>query len=617
MRQSAMRHVSLLFLALVAAFPGNAAATGGLVVIVDPPVAGPAWREAGAWRSKVQQVFDARTRTLARRLYEVWDPEPSRDLDFAWTPERPESDRPGRITGSGHLVWRVKGVAAYERAGVVAEYRGTVRGGRIEGRGAYLDRAGLLYEGEWRGGLMHGQGTLKLPGGDEYVGQFRAGKANGLGRYIDITGEIYEGPFADGHRHGRGNTTLPSGARYASTWVAGREAEPSRLTRLAQTGGKGAPGGADDIRIGITIDKRLPRQKEGIQRPPGDLFYAISNAASGLSIQPENKRLFAVWKGSAELQLNDDENWKNGDVFGIFSFSKPALVPLKLNVEVQNRAASQIQVRGAYLDVASSRLEARPALQVSEETAFTDSEWTGFYRPVFHIENFGWSPAEQAILRFSFVSADSKTRPSAYQHTRSIEKLERSTRIDLEPLLKGVGVNTELLRATSLKGVRCKAKSMPACFAEQKGKGTFGTLGNIISAPHGTFLMDVVGVLDYAWTDAGGTRMKASARFRQRIFLGRPHEEDEMGEGGSREIVTATAQKLRVGAASYKVPIAFRADVPSGRASRLLIPVEAEKASEHKFHVVVQLSDGREIKSRPIDLLYFRPRWIRPTFGIQ
>ncbi len=156
----------------------------------DPEIAGPAPVEPGAWRSKVQQKFDPQTRTLSRQLYTIWDAEPSRDRDFTWTPDRPQADKPGRINGSGLLTWRIKGKPTYDPAAIVAQYRGAIRGGHIEGFGIFLDRDGLFYEGEWKAGLMHGQGRLQLPGGDEYVGEFRAGQASGSGRYIDASGEI-------------------------------------------------------------------------------------------------------------------------------------------------------------------------------------------------------------------------------------------------------------------------------------------------------------------------------------------------------------------------------------------------------------------------------------------
>ena len=39
------------------------------------------------------------------------------------------------------------------------------------------------------------------------------------------------------------------------------------------------------------------------------------------------------------------------------------------------------------------------------------------------------------------------------------------------------------------------------------------------------------------------------------------------------------------------------------------MPIDAEKSSLHDFNILVQLADGREFNSRPINLLYYRPRW--------
>jgi hypothetical protein len=39
--------------------------------------------------------------------------------------------------------------------------------------------------------------------------------------------------------------------------------------------------------------------------------------------------------------------------------------------------------------------------------------------------------------------------------------------------------------------------------------------------------------------------------------------------------------------------------------------VEALKSSDHTFKVVLQLNNGREVASRPIDLLYYRPSWFK------
>ena len=49
--------------------------------------------------------------------------------------------------------------------------------------------------------------------------------------------------------------------------------------------------------------------------------------------------------------------------------------------------------------------------------------------------------------------------------------------------------------------------------------------------------------------------------------------------------------------------------MPPGRVARYGLALNAAKASQHKFKVVMQLADGREITSRPINLLYFVPNW--------
>lgn len=610
------------------------ATTGDERVIVDAPISGPAWTETGAWRSKIQQVFDARTRTLTRRFYEVWDPEPSRDLDFVWTPERPETDRPGRINGSGHLVWRLKELPSYDRESVFAEYRGTIRNGRVEGRGAYLDKAGLLYEGEWRGGLMHGHGTLKLPSGDEYVGKFLYGKAHGAGRYIDITGEVYEGRFVDGYRHGRGTTTLPNGVRYASVWVAGKEVEDSYRVRLAQSGGRGVPGGADDIRLGISVNRRLPPPRRGQEPriPEGDLWYSIANTSTGLSLRPDNKRLMSMWKGAANIQLTKGEEIGDADSYGIFSLSRGQLVPLTLNLELQNRSRRPIQVIGTYVDVRSSMSDLQPAVQLRSGASLINYSYRNEFKLQLTLENFGWSPARSATLRYSIVPPPGSASGSSPQVTRSIGQVQRTAIVDLSSDLAARGIDVAYLRAQAKTGIPCtlpearvclesrgedgkfadECKPTPAkCLAQYRTLPALRSVAALLSVEESDVFVTIAGSLDYTWTDVKGTSHQRSSPFRSRVHLGFIRQEFEAGEGGERQIISSRPVHLRLDAANYRLPLSVRANVSSGRASRFALPLKAEKASSHEFSIVFQLSDGREIRSRTINLLYFTPSWFK------
>src|SRR5262249_46381861 len=152
----------------------------------------------------------------------------------------------------------------------------------------------------------------------------------GSGRYIDLTGEIFEGRFVDGRREGLGTTTLPNGSSYRSNWLLGRETEDSRSVRIAQTTGQQIPGGADDVRLAITVDRTGARD--------GDLLYAASSSGPGLAIRPDNKRLMDMWKGGGEIQLTRRE--EGGEEYGVFSLSRGRLFPLNLVFEVQNRSSA-------------------------------------------------------------------------------------------------------------------------------------------------------------------------------------------------------------------------------------------------------------------------------------
>jgi hypothetical protein len=593
--------------AIAFALPPAVLGAEGIQPTGDPEIAGPASAEQGAWRTRIQQVFDPATRTLSRLMYTMWDPEPSRDLDFVWTPDRPSVDKPGRISGAGHLVWRIKGKPSYEQSSVFAAYRGTIRNGRIDGRGTYLDHTGLFYEGEWRSGLVQGGGTLKLPGGDEYIGQFRAGKANGMGRYIDVTGEIYEGPFVSGRRHGRGTTTLPNGRTYSSLWINGEESERSRFVRVAQGPGVNLPGSGDDIRIGILVDKRLPRGARELE--PGDLLYAIANTPNGLAIRPEDERLMSMWKSGGEIQLTPDE--ETALEYGVLSKTKGQSVPLTLVIEVRNRSASSVAATGAYLDVRSSVTDTQPAIQLVVGP-IDECSALPLYRPKFALENFGWGAAEQATLRFGLINPASSNRQSSSAQSLSLGRIDRTARVDLDSMLRSAGVKVAFLSGNA-KGLLCrKPKSLQACLQDLKASGTFGSLNDKVTLNENNFVViGATGRLEYSWRDARGASRQASSPFTVTMPLTFLRQDNECGEGGAREPITATPQQLRLDASNYRVPVSFRATIPAGRTSQLTLPVKAAKSSEHDFTMVLQLSDGREIRSQPINLLYYVPSWFR------
>lgn len=61
-------------------------------------------------------------------------------------------------------------------------------------------------------------GSVKFDDGDRYEGTFKSGKPHGQGTYTWASGEVYTGEFLDGNFHGRGTWTWPDGTKYVGNF---------------------------------------------------------------------------------------------------------------------------------------------------------------------------------------------------------------------------------------------------------------------------------------------------------------------------------------------------------------------------------------------------------------
>jgi hypothetical protein len=555
--------------------------------------------ESGSLRTRVQMVFDPKTRTLVRKTYSVWDPMPSKDLTFTWEPDAgPDADR--RVaSGNGRLTWRLKAKPSYDPSGTYAEYIGRIHEGRPDGFGTFALRDGSFYEGSWKDGRIEGKGLLRFEDGAEYAGMFHDGEANGQGTFIDIDGEVYEGPFKNGLRDGTAETTLPNKFKYRSRWTAGREVDSSRTIRIAQNGGT-ARMPAEDVRIGIVVD-----------RPHGDdnrLKYFASSSAPGLGIKPDNKRLMDVWKGDASIHLTENEEmaWTDG-TFGIFAYTPEAIAPLNLTLQFQNRSDRNIQVTGVFLDMASSVTDRQPAVQLSVGTDDKcDSRHRPNFSPSMELQNFGWGAAENPEISYRIGKTDSVVR-------KHLSTLSSSEKIDLETRTAEVGADVRTLSEHKKKEFPCENQAYETCFASLKTKGIFGELTQSLVLKENNIIVPIEGNLKYDWHDDAGGLNHRSSKFKTNIVLARLQFAAECGEGGEPQMVSHKRFELKLDQSNYRIPLAFEAQVPAGQQARYLLALHATKSSHHQFKIVVQLADGREIRSRPIDLIYFVPNWKPPA----
>jgi len=122
------------------------------------------------------------------------------------------TDEPISSTDVGGVTALSVGSASIAGGG---RYIGQLRYGRPWGRGtASWPQQGHSYVGEWKDGVMHGQGSATYLNGDRYDGEWLCGKRSGLGRYSHGSGDVYEGLWSSEKKEGLGVDTFADGRGY-------------------------------------------------------------------------------------------------------------------------------------------------------------------------------------------------------------------------------------------------------------------------------------------------------------------------------------------------------------------------------------------------------------------
>ena len=98
------------------------------------------------------------------------------------------------------------------------QYDGEWKDGSEHGQGTYISRYGNKYVGEWKDGAAHGQGTYTWTSGEEYIGEWKDGTAHGQGTYTWTDGDKYVGEWKDDKRHGQGTYTHADGSKEEGIW---------------------------------------------------------------------------------------------------------------------------------------------------------------------------------------------------------------------------------------------------------------------------------------------------------------------------------------------------------------------------------------------------------------
>jgi hypothetical protein len=553
----------------------------------------------GAWRDLVQLVWDRDAERLVRRQYRVWDPLASHGYDLSWLPDDPAVDRiknvDGSVSGSGSLVWREKGAASYDANAAVARFTGILISGAAGGTGRYLHRSGASYRGSWKQGLMHGYGRLQLPNGDEYAGVFHAGKRHGNGVYIDSTGIVYEGGFAAGLRDGIGRIRIGEGPPFRAIWRAGNEVEGSRVVPagaaqaallLAQYEN------AENIVAGLVVDRRQ------IIDPVAEIHvlgYASQASGEGLKVMPDNARLLDVWRGKVPIQISPDErNSASADL----SFLGPAeyYKPVPFILDLGNLSGETVRVAGGYIEVSRSVSDREPAVQVDGPTpglcggsGFTTS---------FDIQNFGWSDMAEVKINGAIATENEVFFDLPLKQFENIAEVQH---VDYAQFFEKFGID----QAVPLE---CDVEEAGACQEAIRQNPSLKPFADAVTVDYGSLVVPFRGEVAYDWAAADGVTHAKTSRFELDFEIGYIPSMAECGEGGMEEGRFRKPFMLKADGENYRVPIQLADDVPPGVTARWRLQIDSDMTAVHDFRIVLQLADGRDVSTRPVNLTYFKPR---------
>ena len=92
----------------------------------------------------------------------------------------------------------------------------------LSGVHAWSNGFGLRYEGGWRDGEFHGDGTLEEPDGRRYSGAWVDGKRDGEGRQSHPNGTYYDGEWVLNQPFGAGTRKRLDGNRLSGQWRGAR-----------------------------------------------------------------------------------------------------------------------------------------------------------------------------------------------------------------------------------------------------------------------------------------------------------------------------------------------------------------------------------------------------------
>lgn len=354
--------------------------------------------------------------------------------------------------------------------------------------------------------------------------------------------------------------------------------------------------GAGPVRVDVYIDAR--RNREAAKVIGDDIFpvytYGQSRRSDGtLLIGPSSDDLLGLWKGDRELTRKSGDLWES-----TFQFA-----PVLLVLDVSNLGTTRTDIVRASLRVAESLTDRQPFIRMGGGGC-----GNGAVRDIT-LWNDGWRVADNAVLEWRFGSPAGPNSPSFRA------ELGQLGAVAFEPI-RALSALMPAVTALRERPPRCASREqLPTCFARLRGSGQLGQLAGLLelSGDGGMYSEDLyinlAGTLSYDWKHHPSNQLRQRRQsFKASVWVFKFDVGDsvECGapapvDGGYRVVMLPTDQS------NYQVPLPYRASLQPRGNARFELTLRAERASTHRFEVVVETADGVVSSSGPIELLYFVP----------
>jgi TolB-like protein len=226
------------------------------------------------------------------------------------------------------------------------KYIGEWKDDKYHGNGTVNTHDGFKYVGEWENGLQNGQGKFTSRDGYKYEGEFKDSKYYGQGTEIFRNGKQYVGDWKDSNPHGKGTETFPDGRKYVGEFKDGLRHGQGTFTGSDRVKYEGEWKGGERNGFGVytlsKVSKYVGEFDSGIKNGKGVNFPVNGEPQSGIWVEDKFREKWTI------EAVSDFLNSKYPQFTG-FNIDVPAEVEAVSTVPTPNPAVGTVKSSGSSI----------------------------------------------------------------------------------------------------------------------------------------------------------------------------------------------------------------------------------------------------------------------------